>query len=217
MEYVEGHPPPLRYHPSCMINRDYKNFYPGGFFHIYNRGHNKNSIFKDEEDYYFILARTRQILGLQKSPSKWINPLPSNSFAILSYCLMPNHFHFLIHQKTNVSISKLMGKLCTSYSIFFNKKYNQIGSLFQDQFKAKLVDYDSYLLHLSAYIHKNPKAPYKWSHSSFYDYLGNRNDHLVDKNLILKMVGGQSKYKDFVDDYNSEEELLIGHLTFEED
>jgi len=205
--------------PSTRMNyRDYKNFHIDGFFHVYNRGHNKDLIFRDDDDYRFFLSRARQLLGLQKTKgSRWICPLPPDTFSILCYCLMPNHFHLLINQKTNVSVSSFIGRLCTSYSIYFNKKYNRVGSIFQDQFKAKSVDSDVYLSHLSAYIHKNPDAPYKWPFSSLPDYMGDRNDPIVEKDLILNIVGNNlSDYRGFLNDYNHKKELQISHLLFED-
>ncbi|MBI2674771.1 MAG: transposase [Candidatus Yanofskybacteria bacterium] len=201
-----------------MRYRDYKNFHTGGFFHIYNRGHNKDLVFKDEEDYLFFIKRAKQILGLQKTGmSKWMSTLPEGSFSVLSYCLMPNHFHFLILQQTNLPTSKFISKLCTSYSIYFNKKYENIGAVFQGRFKAKLVDDDSYLTHLSVYIHKNPKQPFRWPYSSLTDYVGRGRDPLVDKDLIIKMTGGTTKtYKEFFHDYTNKDELQISHLTFDD-
>ena len=201
-----------------MRHRDYKGFHINGFFHIYNRGHNKGPVFKDEEDYLFFIKRAKQILGLQKmGMSRRMSSLPERSFPVLSYCLMPNHFHFLILQKTNLPISKFISKLCTSYGIYFNKKYKNVGSVFQGRFKAKLVDDDSYLTYLSVYIHKNPKQPSKWPYSSLLDYLGREKDLLVDKNLIIKMTGGTAKsYREFLDGYTNKDELQISHLTFDD-
>jgi len=205
-----------------MRHRDYKGFHKGGFFHIYNRGHNRDVIFKDTQDYSFFLKRVRQILGLQKfGLSRWMSPLPSDAFAVLSYCLMPNHFHFLICQETNLSISKFISKLCTSYGVYFNTKYENIGSVFQDQFKAKLVDDDAYLTHLSAYIHNNPKKPREWPYSSLSDYFNATNirkEQITKTDLILNMVGGTpDHYRNFIEDYSSENELQISHLTFDDD
>ncbi|OGN09668.1 MAG: hypothetical protein A3J46_01600 [Candidatus Yanofskybacteria bacterium RIFCSPHIGHO2_02_FULL_41_11] len=201
-----------------MHYRDYKNFHPNGFFHVYNRGHNKDLVFKDEEDYLFFIKRAKQILGLQKTGmSRWMNSLPEGSFSVLSYCLMPNHFHFLILQKTNLPISRFISKLCTSYSIYFNKKYENVGSVFQGRFKAKLVDSDLYLTYLSVYIHKNPKQPFKWPYSSMAGYIGMGRDSLVDKDLIIKMTGGTAKgYREFLDGYTNKDELQISHLTFDD-
>ena len=200
-----------------MRYRDYKEFHKNGFFHIYNRGHNKGLIFKDDKDYEFFIMRAKQILGLEKKLSRWMQPLPVGSFEILSYCLMPNHFHFLIRQNTDLAVSKFIWKLCTSYSIYFNKKYGSIGSVFQDQFKAKLVDSDEYLSYLSVYIHKNPKNPLKWAYSSLLDYVSNRRNALTSTSLILDMVGGDSRdYNKFMEDFNFDDETMIDHLVFED-
>jgi len=201
-----------------MRYRDYKNFHIGGFFHIYNRGHNKNLIFKEDDDFLFFLKRAKQILGLQKSGiNRWMSPLPKDAFSVLSYCLMPNHFHFLILQQTWLSTSKFISKLCTSYGVYFNKKYKSVGSVFQDQFKAKLVDNDAYLTYLSAYIHNNPKKPFKWPYSSLPDYVENRGDNLVDIKLILNMVGGTpAHYRKFINDSDFDDKLQISHLLFED-
>ena len=69
---------------------------------------------------------------------------------------MPNHFHILIRQNTDLSLTKIISKICTSYSKYFNKKYDRVGALFQDQFKSEHVAKNEYLLWLSAYIHLNP-------------------------------------------------------------
>lgn len=202
-----------------MRYRDYKNFHINGFFHVYNRGHNRNLIFKEYKDYLFFLKRAKQILGLQElGMSRWMSPLPKGAFTILSYCLMPNHFHFLILQNTSIPISKFISKLCTSYGVYFNKKYENVGSVFQDRFKAKLVDDDAYLTHLSAYIHNNPKEPVKWPYSSLSDYIENRGDVLTDVSLILNMTGGTPMhYRKFLSDYDSSDQLQISHLLFEEE
>jgi REP element-mobilizing transposase RayT len=205
-----------------MRYRDYKDFHKGGVFHVYNRGHNKETIFKENKDYLFFLTRVRQILGLQKfGLSRWMSPLPSDAFNILAYCLMPNHFHFLICQETNLPISKFVSKLCISYSAYFNTKYENIGSVFQDQFKAKFVDDDAYLMHLSTYIHNNPKKPHEWPYSSLSDYLNTadiKREQITKADLILNMVGGSpDHYGKFMKDYNSENELQISHLTFDGD
>ncbi len=69
---------------------------------------------------------------------------------------MPNHFHLLIRQKSEGTITKFMLRLCTSYSKYFNVKYELVGRLFQERFKAKIVETDEYLLQLSRYVHLNP-------------------------------------------------------------
>jgi len=170
-------------------------------------------VFKDDQDYFNFLKRIRLTLGqnngLQKIPSKIrIYPLPENSFSVVCYCLMPNHFHFLIKQNGNVPISMLMNKACSSYSKYFNKKYDHVGHLFQDQFKAVHVGDDEYLLWLSAYIHQNPKIAgiadltnYKWS--SYLDYVSypkERGVVVCDKDILLSKFKNSSEYEKYVDD-----------------
>jgi hypothetical protein len=118
---------------------------------------------------------------------------------------MPNHFHLIIKQLGDVSISKLISKICTSYSKNFNKKYNPIGSLFQDSFKAILIDNDNYLLWLSAYIHQNPKVASLvknssyWQWSSYPDFIGIRNGVLCQKGIIMDRFKNINEYKNFVE------------------
>jgi putative transposase len=119
---------------------------------------------------------------------------------------MPNHFHLEIRQNADIPISKLIAKVCTSYGKYFNKKYEKVGGLFQDAFKAVHIESDSQLLWLSAYIHNNPKVAglienlkdYQWS--SYPDYAGLRQGTLCDKNFILKQFANVDAYKKFVDD-----------------
>lgn len=82
--------------------------------------------------------------------------LPEDSFSLMAYCLLPNHFHLLIRQNKDVSVSKFILKVATSYSMYFNKKYNRSGGLFESRFKSKHVDSDEYLKYLFSYIHLNP-------------------------------------------------------------
>jgi len=192
-----------------MRNRDYKIFVPNGYYHAFNRGNNKQPIFLDREDYIFFLFRLKESVfpGTIKSTGRYTRKaLPSQAFTLLAYCLMPNHFHLLIRQNGTVPISKLLSKVCTSYSMYFNKKYGRIGQVFQDQFKAIHVDNDSYILWLSAYIHQNPQAAGlvdslgQWQWSSFLDYTGVRQGKLCDIKFILAMTDNNtSEYKKFVD------------------
>ena len=203
-----------------MKNRDNRNFAKNGFYHIYNRGNAKQNVFLDDEDRSFFLYRLKENLprlaegallqgaSLVAEPSgRYIRKtLPPGCFSLLSYCLMPNHFHFLIRQNTELSISKLIGKVFTSYSKYFNAKYDRVGHVFQDRFKAVLIETDSQLLWVSAYIHQNPKVAglvedlvnYKWS--SYPDYLGLRNGTLCEKKFLLGMLAGVASYKQFVED-----------------
>src|SRR3989338_326197 len=155
-----------------MRFRDYKEFFEGGTYHVYNRGHNKMIIFKNDEDYKFLLQRLAEVLSLKPSQSRWLRPFSRKSFSILAYCLMPNHFHFMIRQEAKIPVSELIRKLLTSYGVYFNKKYGVVGTVFQGRFKSKEVNGDEYLVPLSAYIHRNPSKIFSWPHSSLSSYLG---------------------------------------------
>lgn len=148
---------------------------------------------------------------------------------ILCYCLMLNHFHFLLRQDTEVPVTTFMLRLGTSYAKYFNIKYDQVGSLFQDRFKAKLIETDEYLLQLSRYIHRNPigillptpgveLAHYRWS--SYLAYLGDVKDELVDPSFILGYFSKDDSspdYKKFVEyDFKEENLSQIKDLLFED-
>ena len=197
-----------------MKNRDYKQFAAGTIQHIYNRGVGKMDIFQAESDFVNFIKRlnlalgsTRMVQVSQGSSLLRIIPLPKEAFTILCYCLMPNHFHFIIRQNTDIPIGKLISKISTSYSMYFNKKYNHVGGIFQDQYKAIVIDSDSYLLWLSGYIHNNPKTAgivsdlkdYPWS--SYLDYTGKRKGILCNQSLILGMMANnRARYTKFVDE-----------------
>ena len=190
-----------------MRNRDYKISAPGEYFHIYNRGNAKERIFIEDQDFTFFLMRLKQNLfpNQEKGRSR-LQFLPPDSFSVVCYCLMPNHFHFLIRQNTDLPIGKLLLKLCTSYSMYFNKKYDRVGHIFQDQFKQVLVGDNEYLTWLSAYIHQNPKVAgltnniEKYAWSSYLNFIGERNDPLCRKEVILSQFNCVRDYKSFVSD-----------------
>jgi putative transposase len=211
-----------------MRNRDYKIFRQGQIYHLFNRGNNREVIYHDDTDYAQFLKRFKLVLGQPTSPLPLFNdkrkrtlsiqPLPANSFTIIAYCLMPNHFHILIKQNTEIGVDRLITKLCTSYAAYYNKRYEHVGHVFQDAFKAKLVDSDSYLTYLSAYIHNNPADAANYPYSSFFDYSGLRAGTLCDKTMLLNYFSNSPKaYRDFVLNYNPSYEAKISHLLFNKD
>ena len=193
-------------HTKVMNTRDYKKFAAGEYYHVYNRGNAKQNIFRDNADFHFFLLRLRQNLFPDEKAKLRLQPLPPNSFSLICYCLMPNHFHFLIRQNEEIPMSKLLLKICTSYSKYFNKKYESVGHIFQDQFKQVWVGDNEYLTWLSAYIHQNPKVAglandikkYPWS--SYLDFIGERNDSLCKKEIILNQFNSAGDYENFVSD-----------------
>jgi len=169
-----------------------KEFVENGIYHVYNRGIEKREIFIDEHDYQHFLWIVDEFI-------KPDHPTPGNPFflrrslkneiSILSYCLMPNHFHFLIKQKTEDGITKFMRRISTVYATYFNDRYSHEGKVFQGIYKAATVDTDGYLMQVSSYIHRNPisfcsdLSQYKYS--SYQDYLGKRKTQWIDVDEIL--------------------------------
>jgi len=175
---------------NVMKNRDYKNFAQGNYYHVYNRGNAKETIFQDNADYLLFLSRLKENL-FPSADYEAGNPrrrkhgtarsrriqTPPNSFSLGCYCLMPNHFHFLIKQCTELPIGRLISKIGTGYSKCFNQKYERVGNVFQDAFKAISVEKNDYLTWLSVYIHANPvvaglvKHPADWPWSSYKEFI----------------------------------------------
>jgi putative transposase len=200
-----------------MRYRDYKNFTPGHYYHVYNRGQNQGEIFYDHKDYEQFLDRLQVALGQIKADRLKTKPVAHDAFEILAYCLMPNHYHFLVRQCSELGIGILINKVCTSYARYFNAKYQRIGNLFQDTYKAKLVDNDEYLTYLSAYIHNNPSNPFAYSYSSYQEYIGYPSRNICKTSTILKyFTKDKSSYQQFVDGYTLKMHNKIKHLEFEE-
>lgn len=213
-----------------MNRRDYKQFAKNSTYHIYNRGVNKMNIFEKEYDYRVFLFRLKENLfpDAEKSdrfklPKRQQRRklLPPNSFDLIAYCLMPNHFHLLIQQKTELPITKLISKVCTGYSKYFNKTYERVGQLFQDQFKSVTIENNEQLLWTSFYIHKNPveaqivKYPEHYNWSSYIEYLEN-NYEICNKKIILEQFNNPQKYFRYFKKDN-EPTVSLKHLYFDFD
>lgn len=136
-----------------------RQFMADGTYHCYNRGVEKRQIFMDEMDYGVFLNRLKQMLSdpseLEPTDQEHIKSY-FGDITLITYCLMPNHFHLLLHQQTANAIAEFMRTLSTSYTMYFNQRYDRVGPLFQGRYKAKLLNDDAYWQHISRYIHLNP-------------------------------------------------------------
>ena len=180
-----------------------KTYTENGYYHIYNRGVEKRNIFLDREDYKTFLYFLKRYLTVPPKPTEQSQLPPRwktdifDKVTLVAYCLMPNHFHFLIKQTTQRVITDFMRALINSYVHYFNKKYERVGSLFQGIYKAVLIEEENYLLHLSRYIHLNPfeveprsglnlaNELANYSYSSYEEYLGKRATKWVHPEEIL--------------------------------
>lgn len=194
----------------------------GEIYHIFNRGIDKRVTFASHDE-YLRAYRTIKYYQLVNLPLKFCSYLLlSEEFrqkvdeksdgkkliTIFAYCLMPNHFHFLMRQEVDGGISKFIGQFLNSYTRYFNTKHKRIGGLFLDQFKNTLISSEGQLLHVSRYIHLNPYSScvvknldeminYKWS--SLQEYLCNKKDGLCSKRIVMDAFNNNiNSYKEFV-------------------
>lgn len=174
----------------------YTKFESGRFYHIYNRTIDKKKMFVNDGNYIFFL----------KKFSYYLNEL----IEVYAYCLLDNHFHFLIRIKENDAInlhnvvSKQFRLLFQSYALAFNKQQNRIGTLFQTPFKRALVKEQSHFSHLIYYIHNNPKKhklinDFKiWKWSSCLSFL-NEKPTLLKRKEVIGFFGSREQFQNFHD------------------
>lgn len=202
----------------------------GNFYHIFNRGVNKNDIFFSEKDYkrfittaihYKNFLHKFTASGVYDPVSEKLGKIEKPKVQILTYCLMPNHFHFLIKQLEEGGITWFMQRLSSSYVHYLNIKHGRVGPLFQGRFKNVLVDSDDQLLHLSRYIHLNPLVSNlttdlkKYTWSSYPSHISDHSDNLSEPEFILENFKTRSDYEKFVldqADYAQSLEYLKHHI-----
>ncbi len=183
-------------------------FRPGRYYHLYNRGCDRQNIFFERDNYLHFLRQVRRYLVEQ-------------TIHVIAYCLMPNHYHFLIHLRED-NLSELMGLLSLAYTKAINQRWQRCGPLFQGPFQAIHVDRREYLLNLSRYIHLNPvKAGLvqwaeDWEFSSYQDYVELRRGKLPKFDEVLQQVGDSRSYRSFVEASDSPLQPTVRHLMLDE-
>lgn len=190
-------------------------FVEDGVYHIYNKGSENRMIFTTDQDYntflYYIFIYIKPLNRvLEKYPNLPFTLREHNmrkTLELLSFCLMPNHFHLLLRPHDTQAIPIFMKQLSNAYTQYFNNKHKRQGALFQGRYKAVKIDTDNQLIHVSRYIHLNPyvanlceKAEnYPWS--SYQDYLDPERESLCSRRLIQSFFSSPNKYKEFVEDH----------------
>lgn len=182
-----------------QLSRKYHDtFFASSYYHIYNRANGRDLLFKSEDNYHFFLKRIQ----------KYILPYCD----ILSYCLLPNHFHFFIKideveaEDVNTFIEKQFKNLFSSYALAFNKMNQRKGNLFQKGFKRISVANEKYFTFLIYYIHHNPihhklvTDLKNWKFSSYKAIISDQETS-INKDIVLKWFGGKSQFIDFHNQY----------------
>lgn len=219
-------------------------FAEGEYYHLYNRGTDKRKIFFDNHDrerFISLLFLCNSGIPLHRSDREGTSlqkiletPRETTLVDIGAYCLMPNHFHLLVHEQTEGGISLFMQKLATAYTMYFNKRNDRRGSLFEGTFRAEHASRDEYLKYLFAYIHLNPigiiEDEWKEHHiknkkkaeeflasypySSYLDYARNTDERpegvIINKLAFPEYFEKTTDFKEYVHDWMTNEEASGG-------
>ena len=219
-------------------------FANGEIYHVFNRGVEKRPTFTNKKElgraittlnyYQFVQPpiKLSRFLTLPESQKvalvDRIETTHKKLVEILSYCVMPNHFHFLLKQVTENGISIFTANFTNSYTRYFNSKEERVGPLFQGLFKAVRIESDEQLIHVSRYIHLNPVSSflikdedlerYEWS--SYPEYIHSSHGSFISMEQILSFFPKKRahiKYREFVLDQIDYAKTLeqIKHLIME--
>jgi putative transposase len=180
------------------------------YYHVYSRGVAKQPVFLDDQDYLKFLSLFKRYLSFQpeRNPDHGYYPHYGNRLRLLAYCLMPNHFHLLIYQVDESAMREFMKALLASYGMYFNKKYRRVGPIFQSRYRASLINKDSYLDHISRYIHLNPVNWQQYPYSSLSYFMDQARAEWIYPNLILDLFPSRTQYLEFINDYESYKEMI---------
>ena len=195
------------------------------YYHVYNRGVHKRITFHDTADYVrflFLILFFQSTVGFEQvsrhvryfvqhrvfdiddaDTSKIIG---GRYVELVSFCLMPNHFHLVLREVKEHGIARYMQRVLNGYTKYYNTKYGVSGHLFQGPYRAVLVEDNEQLIYLSAYVHRNPRElpgwknkeqKYEWS--SYQDHIGeNRWGKLLPTEMILEQFKTKNEYGEFV-------------------
>src|SRR3989344_9398462 len=207
----------------------------GIYSHIYNKGVEKRIIFNDEKDYEVFQGFLKDYLTAPQDPKSIKKSFtvhgrvfqgtphqPKNYFnkvELIAYSLMPSHFHLLLHQKVRGALESFIRSLCTRYSMYFNKKYQHTGALFEGPYKSVQIKDEARMLHLTRYLHRGG------GYSSYLQYLGKAAISWVKPEVVQSFFESVKtdlpkkthSYKDFVEKYepDQKEKELIKDIIFE--
>jgi len=176
------------------------NFHPGGYYHLYNRGANRQPIFREPTNYDFVQRKMAKVAK-------------RHQLGIIAYCLIPNHYHFLIRQDGEDPARLLPQYVFNAYSKAYNKRYGHSGTLFEKMYKAIEVYTPAYVQNLVRYIHANPVMhgmvtdPFDWPYSNLHEWVGERQSDLHDPGFEDEYFDGAETYRRYLIEYLNAREL----------
>ena len=212
----------------------------GEYYHVFNRGNNKQDIFLDDRDwirFLFLVLYFQSpvsVYNLSRPVSYFVRhsvfnidnqiveKIIANQYLELAcFAFMPNHFHLIVYEKKEKGISQYMQRVLNAYTKYFNAKYKKTGHLFQGPFKAVHIESNEQLLHLSAYIHRNLREIRNWKNrehlyifSSYQDYFKeNRWGNLLKNQIIMEQFSSGEDYKKFTDTSGTKKETDDENMT----
>jgi REP element-mobilizing transposase RayT len=179
--------------------------FPRKVYHFYNHANGNDNLFRNKGNYHYFMKKYAEYL--------------SSVFDTFAYCLLPNHFHFLIRVKDEKTIAELLnpkgfekplgfmlahrvGSFQNAYAKAFNKQQNRKGSLFMQSFGRRLVEDERYYLRLIHYIHANPvhhrltNKMSDWKYSSYHTYLTAKETRM-NREEVLSWFGGSDNFLKF--------------------
>lgn len=169
-------------------------FAQGEYYHIFNRGVGRQQIFLDQADYTYVLR------AMKRYSQEF-------SISVIAYNLMPNHYHWLVRQDSELPVRLFPQRIFNGYTKAFNRRHQRSGTLFEGPYRALRVDSDEYLKHLCRYIHANPiKAGLSstleaWPYSNIHEWLGKRGGSLVDQQFVETFFADRERYIEWILDY----------------
>ena len=197
---------------------------PGEYYHVLNRGVNKQLIFHDDSDkirFLFLILYFQspvefpqigrsiksfvkhRVFDINKETQQKI--VKAKFVELTSFCLMPNHLHLIMKEVEENGTARYMQRVLNSYTKYYNTKYHKSGHLFQGPYKAVHVSNNKQLLYLSTYVHRNPRELKEWKNKES-DYPWSSYQDLISKNrfeelLVFDIINGQFENKDEYDEF----------------
>lgn len=204
-------------------------FSPEEYYHCYSRGTEKREIFLGKKDYerfihLLFVCNSENTIHLSDYKERSFNEIfkidqEKTLVDIGAYCLMPNHFHLLLKEKKDGNISLFMQKLITAYTMYFNKKYERTGSLFESRFRAQYIGKDKYLKYIFSYIHLNPLKLInrKWKEEGFKSKTQVKNFlHKYEYSSYLDFMK-EKRVQEIILNYNAFPKYFFRKKNFEEE